>query len=492
MKKITLLLLLTVALTGCTGSKQIRKVREDILQKEQWRNELPAETNEAVRPIFPEVKRAKLKNGLQIMVVEDSRLPIAQVSLVLKHGSANDPLGKSGLNFLTAAMLKEGTNKMTSLELAEAFANLGTEVSVSAVQDVVEISSGVLSSKVPDTMSLIAAMVQNPRMEQADFDRIKFQHINLLSSYQGIASYVAQTKFLQAAYGEKHPYAYPSSGTLKNVSDLTLADIKKAHQDNFGADTAALIVVGDVKLKDVEEQANKYFAHWKKTPSSPLKIVNPAPNKGMRTILVERNDSPQTYVLVGQPVADRYDPDLAALQVLQNILAGSPASRLDANLREAKGWTYGVATSASPLKGKGPALVGSSIQVPYGADALSEMLKEFDKLSTTLVTDVELATAKNNLLRSFAANYSTLAKISDALADKFIYGLSSDSDEKFYDNLAKVSKEDIKKVSARIFNKDQLTAVAVGDLEALEPSMAKASVGKITIEREASTKEKKK
>lgn len=480
-----LLLLFVMTLTSCSvGNKQIRKDRAELLEKELWRNQLPPEGNDAIKPTFPKVLKSSLKNGLQIFVVEDNRLPIAEVSIVLNHGSASDPVGKSGLNYLSAMMLKEGAGSMNSLELAEAFANLGTEVSVSINQDAVDISSGILSSKVGDTMALLAAMVKEPRMEQTDFDRIKFQHQNLLSSYQGVASYVAQIKFLMAAYGEKHPYANPSSGTLKSISNLTLADIKKAHHDNFGASTAALIVVGDVKLKDIEALAKKYFATWKKTVSKPIKIADPSPGKEMRTILVERNDTPQTYVLVGQPVADRKDPDLAALQVLQSILAGSPASRLDNNLREAKGWTYGVSSSANALRGKGPAIVGSSIQMPFGADALNEMLQEFSKLSTTPVTDVELATAKNNLLLSFAARYSTLGKISDSIANNFAYSLPNNSDEKFYDDLEKVSKESIMKVSARIFKKDQLVAVAVGDLEALEPSMGKLSIGKVSVERE--------
>lgn len=486
MKKFQVLLLLfTFSLTSCVGKNQLKKTRTELLEKEKFRYQLPPDNDAALRPVFPKVKKGTLKNGLQILAVEDNRLPIAQVSLVLKHGSGNDPVGKSGLNYLTAFMLKEGAGKLNALELAEAFANLGTEVSVGANQDMTEISAGVLSSKVGETMALIASMAKEPRFMQADFDRIKSQHQNLLSSYQGIASYVAQTKFLQAAYGEKHPYANPSSGTLQSLSTISLADIKKAHQDNFSASSAALIVVGDVKLGEVESLAKKYFGSFKKTSAKNISIPDPAANAEMRTILVERNDAPQTYIMVGRPLANRYDPDLASFQVLQNILSGSPASRLDANLREAKGWTYGVSASASALRGKGAAVVGSSIQTPFGADALNEMLMEFEKLSTTPVSDDELATAKNNLLQSFAARYSTLAKVANSVADNFAYSLPFNSDEKLYDDLANVSKESIMKVSARAFKKDGLVAVAVGDLEALEPSIAKVSVGKVSVEREA-------
>lgn len=480
-------------LSGCTSVNVNRKIdqeRDVQDQKEPWRYQIPQNENAPVRPVFPKVLKSELKNGLTILVVEDHRLPIAEVSMALKNGSARDPFGLAGLINFTTLMLKEGTRSMTSLELAEAFANLGTEVSVGAAKDMSQIEAAVLSNKVDDVIALIASMVKEPRMAEDDFARVKMQHENALASQQGVLSYVAQTSFLLTAYGEKHPYAHPSIGTLESVAKITLPEVKKAHHDNFGANNAVLIAVGDVTMPQIEAAAKKYLGHWKRIHSVLTKVANPIAHKQMQTRLVSRSNSPQTYVLIGQPVASQKDKDLPTLEVFQHLLAGLPTSRLDANLRENKGWTYGVSSQITPLLGKGPMMVSTSVQVPYGSDAIKEILQEFEQLKETPVSDAELDKAKNNLLHSFAGRYSTVGKVADAVANQFIYTLPANHDEVVYDKIAKVSKEDILLVAKKVLKKEHMTAVAVGELEAMEMPIAKMNVGKVIIEHESPPKAK--
>lgn len=479
---------MTFLVIGCRSidiNKQTAEKRDALAQKEAWRNEIPAQEQEPLRPIFPEVTKKVLGNGLTIMVVEDHRLPIAEVSLVLKNGSASDPYGLAGLNHLTAAMLKEGTKSKTALELAEAFSNLGTEVSISVSKDMTQISAAILSSKIDETVGLIADMTRYPRMSDTDFARIKLQHQSTLAAHQGVLAYVAQVSFLEAAYGEKHPYAYPSSGTTSTVTKVTLNDIKKAHQEYFGANNAALIAVGDITLAELEALARKNFGSWKKAPKSLTKIPDPKPSKQMLVKLVARSNSPQTFLLLGQAVANQKDPDLAVMEVFQSIIAGLPTSRLDANLREKKGWTYGVQSSVTPLLGKGPMIVGTSIQVPFGADALNEIMTEFENLKKEPVTDAELQTAKNGLLHSFASRYSTIDKVLGSVADQFVYSLAKNNDEKLYEKIGNVTKKDLQTIANRILKRENMVAVAVGDLETMETPVTKMNMGKVIIERES-------
>ena len=184
------------------------------------------------------------------------------------------------------------------------------------------------------------------------------------------------------------------------------------------------------------------------------------------------------------------DHDLAIFNVLQSIIAGSPASRLDAKLREEKGWTYGVTSGINPLLGKGLMIVGTSVQIPFGVDALNEILHEFERLRKEPVTDAELTTAKNGLLRSFAARYSTIGKVASTMVEQFVYSLPANYDETIYDRIAKVSANDILAVSNRALKKENLVAVAVGDLEAMEAAIGKSDMGKVVIEREAKPTEK--
>lgn len=479
--------LLLIFLSSCRSvdtRKQIAKLRDDLDKKEAWRYDLPTAESVPARPVFPKVQKSQLKNGLTLMVVEDHRLPIAQISLVTKSGSVRDPIGSAGINNLTNLMLKEGTRNLTSIELAEAFANLGSEVNVSIDKDMGHVSSAVLSDKVDDALSLIASMVKEPRMQAEDFARVKLLQQSLLSSHQGLSSYVAQTNFLMAAYGEKHPYAYPSAGTLKTISPIEIKDIKKVHAANFGANISVLIVVGDVTLKEVEKWAQKYFGDWKKVAIPSRKIPDPAPIHEMQTKLIDRKHSPQALIVLGQPAATQNDKDLPTLIVFQNILAGLPTSRLDENLRERRGWTYGVSSQISPLLGKGPMLVSSSIQLPFAIDAINEIMTEFDRLKQSAVSDQELLSAKNGLLHSFADRYSTVGKVANILANQFVYALPINSEEVLYNKIGEVTKDDLLKAANRVLKKEHMIAVAVGDVETMETPLAGINLGKVTIERD--------
>ncbi len=240
-------------------------------------------------------------------------------------------------------------------------------------------------------------------------------------------------------------------------------------------------------LSQIASLAKLHFGNWKTTSSVTFKIPDPKPTKEMHTVLVERANSPQTLIVLGQPVATQKDKSLAALEVLQSILAGQPTSRLDENLREAKGWTYGVASGVSPLRGKGPMIVSTSIRVPHGADAIHEILTEFERLRTTPVSDQEIHSAVNGLLNSFAARFSTVGKIANVVANQFVYDLPANRDEILYDDIAKVTKEELQRVANRVLKKEYMTAVAVGDLDAILKPISGMNVGKVSVERDAAT-----
>jgi zinc protease len=483
MKNIIVIALSFIALS-CSTLKQATKPDYDqILAQESWRHELPSIQNTPVEPHFPKVLQARLKNGLRILVVEDPRLPIVEISLVFKNGSALDPIGKAGLMNLTALMLKEGTKKLTSLQLAEAFANLGTEVRVGATKDMASISSGVLSNKFNEALSLISAMAQNPRLDREEFSRIKLQQEHSINSEMAMPAYVAQVRFLMSAYGKNHPYAYPSAGTQSTLKNININDIKKAQSTNFGPNNAALIVVGDVKLNQITKAAEHYFGHWKEIKDPVRPVATPTKHKNMQTILISRS-MPQTFLLVGQPAARQSDKDLATFEVFQNILAGMPTSRLGMNLRERKGWTYGVHSSLVPLRGLGPLMITTSIQVPYGADALKEILAELQNMKKHPVSQEELQSAKNGLLNSFASRYSTHKKIASSISEDFIYDLSFDSDKKYYQHIARVTPQKIMALAQKAFPLNHMIAVAVGELEVMEIPLAKMKVGQVIIDRD--------
>jgi zinc protease len=469
-------------LSACVSS--LKSQRNAVLEHEDFRKVLPIAQALPAKPQFPKVTMSELHNGLKLYVVEDKSLPIVQVQLVFKGGSSLDPYGYAGLNNLTALMLKEGTKKLSSLALDEAFADMGTEVSVNATKDMVSLSAGILANKLPETLSLLADMVQAPRLDQKDFDRLLLQEKNALISRNAQASYKAQVSFIMAAYGEKHPYAYPSFGTNETLAKLTLAAVKKAHKSNYGPNLSALVLVGDITLEEGKKLAARYFGAWKAIKSPLSDLAAPLSAKKMQTRLIGRSNTPQTFLLLGNALATAKDKDLAQFEVLQNILAGLPTSRLDALLREQKGWTYGVNSAVIPLRGIGPMMLTTSIQIPYGSDALNEILKEFEDLKTKEISQTELDNAKNSILKSFAQRYTTINKVASNIANNFIYDLGQNHDEKYYEDVEKVTSKNIMHAAQRMLNKNTMIAVAVGELDVMKIPLAKMDVGEVIIEDE--------
>ncbi len=488
MKKFLIVLVPVFGMLGCVSTslnKNLAKEREALIEAEQWRRDLPSIEQQPVKPKFPHVKTHVLANGLTIYVMEDQRIPIAQVRLAFKNGSGMDPIGKAGLHNLTGLMLKEGTKKFSSLEIAEAFANLGTELTVGTSKDSTEFFSDVLSSKVDDVMTFLAQIVQEPRFANDDFERVKYRQQQVVAADQAVAAYAAQVSFLMAAYGANHPYAYPSKGDLRTLTHIDLEHVKKTYHESFGPNNAALIVVGDVTMSQVKKLAKKLFANWRPLKKFSFKVAPIIAKKEMETHLVARSGMPHTFLLVGQPVATAKDKDLATLEVFQQLLAGLPSSRLDANLREKKGWTYGVSSLVNPLLGPGPMMTSTSIQVPFGSEALAEILNEFENLKTTPVSDEELKAAKEGIQYSFASRYNTVEKNASSIARNFVYDLKANHDELFYEQIGQVTKEKIMNAAKRIFNRSSMVAVAVGDVEVMQVPLAKMKVGRIIVDNDA-------
>lgn len=477
----SLLFIGVIGALSCTSVTK-RPDRSLQLEKEKFRYTLPIANEKPSTPQFPIIKKGSLKNGLTVMVVEQSDLPIVDISVVFKNGSAFDPYQKAGLINMSVQMLKEGTKDKSSLELTESFANLGTEVSASSAKDFSFLSAAVLSNKTKEVMSLLANMVMHPRFDEKDFLRIRQQKQSSLTSSLADPSYRSQIHFLKAAYGANHPYAHPSAGMPETIKNISLSDVKEIYKKDFGPNNASLIVIGDVSFKAVMADAEKLFGNWSPIKKPEIAILAPTEKK-LELRVIEVPHMPQSYVLVGRPVAKKGDPDLPAYEVFLSIIASDPTSRLNAILREEKGWTYGVRGTFNPLKGPGPVWISTSIQIPYGKDALDIILSELENLKHKPVSDDELKSAKEGILNSFASRYNTISKVSQYLADIFVYDLPFNYDEIFYNKLASLTKNDIMKAAERALKQDGMVAVALGDLEAIEPALKDFKAGTVIIER---------
>lgn len=469
---------------ACTGSKSnVREggVEPRVPPSEPWRSERPqpGPTPDVKLPTF---EKATLKNGLTVLVAREPALPIVEVSMVVRGGGLNESAREAGLAALTYDMLDEGAGDMDALALADAIAALGTSVQVWSGREAGGLGLQLLKRNLNDGVDLLALMVQKPRFENDDFERIKARHLSSLKSKAGNPRAVASDVFALTMYGEQHAYGWPSSGTEQTVAKLNARRAKKFWSDIAGPKAAALVFAGDITLEDATKLAEEHFGKWRGRAQPPKAPKDPKPLGKTTLRLVDFPGTPQTVVVVGRPLVKKGDPDEPALLVFNQVLGGMFSSRLNLNLREAKGWTYGAWSAVDPRAGVGPFQAGAGIKTEHTADALAEVFKEFEALKTNGVKgDEELNAAKANYVKSLPGRFETLGDLASAAGSLFMYDLPMDYYAKLPERITAVTAEDVKKAAERALVKDDMAVILVGDKAAIEEGIRGLELGDLIV-----------
>lgn len=483
--------LLTLALgvglvsAGCTSSK--KSVKDEsastarVPPNEPWRSERPAPgpTPEVKLPTF---EKATLKNGLTVLVAREHALPIVEVAMVVRGGGLRESAREAGLAALTYDMLDEGAGTLDALALADAIAALGTSVNVWSGREAGGLGMQLLKRNLDEGMELLSLMVQKPRFENDDFERIKARHLSSLKSKSGNPRAVASDVFALTMYGEQHAYGWPSSGTEQTVAKLNARRAKRFWSDIAGPKAAALVFAGDITLDEATALAEQHFGKWRGRAQPPKAPKDPKPMGETALRLVDFPGTPQTVVVVGRPLVKKGDPDEPALVVFNQVLGGMFSSRLNLNLREAKGWTYGAWSAVEPRSGMGPFQAGAGIKTEHTAEAISEVLKEFEALKTSGVRDdAELNAAKANFVKSLPGRFETLGDLASAAGGLFIHDLPMDYYAALPDRISAVTAEDVQRVAERALVKDDMAIILVGDKDAIEADVKGLGIGDLVV-----------
>ena len=270
------------------GNKKI----EDLAKKESFRYDLPIKEEILIKPNFPNITTKKLSTGLSVYVLSRKDLPIVSLNIVFKAGSSITPNNKPGVINLLALMLKEGSKDKTSLQMANAFADLGTQLEVNVTFDRLSIGVDCTSDKLEAVSKLLSDILENPQFLPSDFLRVKENFIAELESIQAIPGYKAQKEFFNTAYTKQHPYGKSIIDNPKDIENISIDDVKNAYNNYFGSQNAALIIVGDTDYKDIEKKSASLLKFNKKIiqTSNNYSYINP---KEMQIVLVEQEKTPQ-------------------------------------------------------------------------------------------------------------------------------------------------------------------------------------------------------
>src|SRR5258705_11127638 len=430
----------------------------------------------------PTWSKTQLPNGAMLIVSERHNLPLVSFTITFLGGSNQfEAVGRRGVASITGAMLTEGTNTKTGDQLSDALQLLGTNVNTNVSGE--EGSIGFVSTvkNFDATLAILADMMLNSTFPAEALDRVRGRTLVGLTQAKDQPTVVGAQVFARILYGDAHPYGQRATET--SVKAITRDDVVAFEKAYFQPARAIITVVGDVNAAKVKGAIERAFAAWTKAGDKPSFQYPTLPQLRPATIyLVDKPGSAQSVVNIGLPGPPRNTPDYFALQVLNTILGGQFQSRLNANIREQKGYSYGVGSGFAYGKGPGAFRAGGSIISAKTDAALIEFMKEFRGIEGERpVSDEELNTAKDSLIQALPQRFSSVLAIGNKITSLMVQGLADDYYQNYAKNVAAVTKEDLLRVAKQYIDLSHLAIVIVGDRASVEGPLKATGIAPITL-----------
>lgn len=440
----------------------------------------PPELGPAPSLKLPAIQHFKLSNGLPVVLMEKHGVPLVQISLLVKVGSVYDPAGKSGLASLTADMMDEGAGKRNALELADAIDFLGASISSGAGMHTSVVSLHTPLSKMDQAIPLMADIAVRPTFPSDELERKRKDRLTALMQWHDEPRAIASILFNRTLFGTQHPYGIPTLGNEQSIRSFKAEDLKNFHSSYFHAGNATLIIVGDVTSTTLLPMLEAAFGKWQKKPIEKTNWQTVKQVDERKILLVDKPGAAQSEVRIGRIGVERMTEDYFPLIVMNTILGGSFSSRLNQNLREQHGYSYGAASAFEFRPTPGPFLASSSIQTGVTDKALTEFMKELNGILQP-VTDEELARAKNYLALGYPDNFQSVSQIAGQLTELAVYGLPDEYFNKYIERVLAVTKTDVERVAKKYLNPEKIAIIIVGDRKTIEKGVSDLKLGAMEI-----------
>jgi zinc protease len=428
----------------------------------------------------PMAKKAVLSNGMVLWVVEKSDLPLIHFEIVFRHGSANDPEKHEGLAYITAEMIKMGSKKYNAQRVASIIENAGSALHKEVDEHTSSFEFFALDKNVEQILPVFADVIMHPEFSYKEINWVKNRSLAHLLQIQDDPDYLANKIFHETLY-PKHPYAHLPLGERKAVANITRQQIQDFYQRYYRPDAAACIVVGNISLDEAKKALETYFGHWRThSKQKPVyTIPEPATPNLHKVVLYDRPNSAQSQIILGQLGVKRNHPDYYALVLANAILGGTFNSRINMNLREDKGYTYGAHSHFDFQQQAGPFYISTSVRTDATALAVTEVFKEIEKIKTQGVTEEELKFAKNFYTLSLAGKFETVGQIANRMGELFTFDLPENFYQELPEKLEQVSVQDIHRVLNAYLNTQNMVLVVVGDAANITLGLSQLNYGAI-------------
>ncbi len=443
----------------------------------------PAPSFAPPRPI-----RRTLSNGLSILVVEKPELPMVALGLLVRAGSVSDPTDGPGLTSLTAAMLTEGTTSRSSQQISDEMEHMGSAIQIKVRQEYTVLSAQALEPHWRQALAVLADVARNPSFPAADLERIRRQRLTDLARISDDPSAVAQRACRALLYGRRSAYGHPGTGTEVSIDSFSRDDLRVQYTGAFGPADGTLVVAGQVAADDVTEIAESLLGGWRAqgglTISEPCDIDSDSRPEAA-IYLSDRPGAAQSVIRSGQTLVGRHSPDFMALVVLNQVLGGEFSARLNMNLRQDKGYSYGYMSTIDWLRGPSALYAGGSVQTSVTKEAVEESLKEYSEIRRQRpVEQWEHDDAVKGLLRGFPASFETQGQIAAQLVQLASFDLPDDYLSHLPDMLLSVTLDDVREVALERLRQQPEVVLVVGDRDAIEPGLSTLGPTVIPVDAE--------
>lgn len=428
---------------------------------------------------LPKAKEAKLPNGLSVILLENPKVPTFTAQMVILSGGLADKSDFRGLASFTATLIREGTTKRSSKDIAEQIDSIGaTLASGSGLSNTTStVTASGLVENLDQTFEIMEDVIRNPTFPAAEVEKYKTRALAQLQVQRSSPQFLAQEQFSRAIYGD-HPGALvaPPAESIKKLTSKDLADFHSAY---YRPNNAILAIVGDVTLKELMPKIEKAFGDWQKADVPATTIPAAPAQAGSRILLIDRPGSVQTVLQLGTLGIERTSPDYFSLLLADKILGGGPAARLFLNLREDKGYTYGAYSNFGGTKFRGTWVSSSEVRTDVTEGAMKEFMFELKRLRDETVSAEELESAKRSIIGSFALSLEQPQSLLQNVVTQKLYDLPADYWDKYPQKVAAVTPSDIKSIAQRYIDLDHLQVVAVGDASKARDVLTK--YGKVEV-----------
>lgn len=435
---------------------------------------------------FPPVSRYRLSNGLPVEVVRIPHLPVATALLLLPAGEDTLPESRGGIAVLAGDALEGGTEARSGVELAEALENLGADLDVGTGWNATTVSLSCLADRFGDALRLLGEMVLAPAFPGAEVERMRGQQLARIQQRTMEPGALAADLVYREMYADGEPYGRPLLGSADSVGPVTPETLRGYADAYYRPAGAGLVVAGDVDADEVLEMAEHVFGDWKGAPPERAEPAGRARSPRRRVVVLDRPGSVQSELRLGHPGVPRNIPDYEALVVSNAVLGGTFSSRLNLNLREEHGFTYGVRARFAYRRGPGPFTVGTAVDTGVTADAVREAVHEMTRYVEDGPTGAEVDSARDYLAGVFPLRLETTGQVASRVGELLLFGLPSDTWAGYRERIRKVDRPAASAAARAHLRPDELVVAVVGDAEAVVPGLEALELGPVEVRRSRS------